>query len=95
MHDRSNGRVVVSPRWHLPKYKDYYAFHVMLDDEESKNQFECYVNQYSPWARRKSRRVDGIHRAPVLWRYFVKARGSQKTASAPKRTTSSGRSHVN
>ena len=48
MHDRSNGLGGGFAAYGIyPKYKDYYAFHVMLDDEESKEQLECYVNSTS------------------------------------------------
>ncbi len=76
MHDRSNGLGGGFAAYGIyPKYKDYYAFHVMLDDEESKNQFECYVNQHFTVEHDEkipTAKVDGIHRPPVLWRYFVK-----------------------
>jgi glutamate synthase domain-containing protein 1 len=76
MHDRSNGLGGGFAAYGIyPKYKDHYAFHLMLDDEESKEQFECYVNQHFTVEHDEkipTAKVDGIHKPPLLWRYFVK-----------------------
>lgn len=75
MHDRSNGLGGGFAAYGIyPKYKDYYAFHVMLDDEESKEQLECYLAQHFVVEKDEkipTRKTENIHKAPLLWRYFV------------------------
>src|SRR5512147_415356 len=68
MHDRSNGMGGGFAAYGIyPKYKDYYAFHVMLDDEESKDRLETYLNQHFVVERDEkipTTKVHNVHRAP-------------------------------
>jgi glutamate synthase domain-containing protein 1 len=58
-----------------PDYKDFYAYHVMCETEESLKQVKTfmddtfYVEQGEPI---KTRQVEGIVNPPILWRFFVK-----------------------
>jgi glutamate synthase domain-containing protein 1 len=76
MHDRSNGLGGGFAAYGIyPKYKDYYAFHVMLDDEESKDQLETYISQHFVVEKDEkipTAKVNGVHKPPMLWRYFVR-----------------------
>ncbi|CAJ35568.1 class II glutamine amidotransferase [Methanocella arvoryzae] len=76
MHDRSNGLGGGFAAYGIyPRYKDYYAFHVMLDDEEAKEQLEDYLTQYFVVEKDEkipTRKTANIGKAPLLWRYFVR-----------------------
>lgn len=75
MHDRSNGLGGGFAAYGIyPKYRDYYAFHVMFDDEDCKSRLEDHMAQrfvIEKDERIPTARVDGIHRPPLLWRYFL------------------------
>ena len=77
MHDRSNGLGGGFAAYGIyPKYKDYYAFHIMYDDEESKASAGRAPGR--ALHHRKGRknthpqRPTAIKSHPTLWRYFVK-----------------------
>lgn len=76
MHDRSNGMGGGFAAYGIyPKYKDYYAFHVMLDDEAGKDRLETYLNQHFVVERDEkipTVKVNNVHKPPILWRYFVR-----------------------
>jgi glutamate synthase domain-containing protein 1 len=76
MHDRSNGLGGGFAAYGIyPKYKDYYAFHIMFDDEACKNRLEEHLaNRFVIEKDEKipTAKVEGIGKAPILWRYFVR-----------------------
>lgn len=75
MHDRSNGLGGGFAAYGIyPQYKDYYAFHIMYDDEESKQRLEEYLSCHFHIEKDEkipTRKTDSIKKAPTLWRYFV------------------------
>jgi glutamate synthase domain-containing protein 1 len=76
MHDRSNGLGGGFAAYGIyPRYKDYYAFHVMFDDEDSKARLEEYMAQRFVIEKDEkipTSKVESITKAPLLWRYFVR-----------------------
>lgn len=81
MHDRSNGLGGGFAAYGIyPKYKDLYAFHIMFDDEESKQRLEEYLAQR--FVIEKDEKIPTskssvITNAPILWRYFVRVDSSK------------------
>lgn len=58
-----------------PEYRDYYAFHLMFDHPQTKEETEtflkarCIMEQGEPIPTRPNR---NITKPPLLWRYFLK-----------------------
>jgi len=57
-----------------PKYKDFYALHIMLNDKESKIAVEDFLKsnvnvEYDEPIPTKE--VSGVQDSPIVWRYFV------------------------
>jgi glutamate synthase domain-containing protein 1 len=81
MHDRSNGLGGGFAAYGIyPKFKDYYAFHIMFDDEESKQRLEEYLAQRFVVEKDEkipTSKCDGISNPPMLWRYFVRVDDSK------------------
>jgi len=75
MHDRSNGLGGGFAAYGIyPRHKDLYAFHAMLDDEDSKGQLEEYLSRKFVVEKDEkipTAKVSGVHKPPLLWRYFV------------------------
>ena len=75
MHDRSNGLGGGFAAYGIyPKHKDHYAFHIMFDDEESKQRLEEHLAQRFVIEKDEkipTVKVDVIKNAPLMWRYFV------------------------
>jgi len=78
MHERGNGLGGGFAVYGLyPEFKDFYAYHVMCETEESKRQVANFLedNFYVEWAEEiKTRRVDKVANPPLLERFFVKPR---------------------
>ncbi len=76
MHDRSNGLGGGFAAYGIyPRYKDYYAFHIMFDDEACKNRLEEHLAQR--FVIEKDEKIPtakgtAVKNAPLLWRYFVR-----------------------
>jgi glutamate synthase domain-containing protein 1 len=58
-----------------PGYRDYYAFHIMFDDPQAKDETEtflkarCLMEDGEPIPTRPNRNITN---PPLLWRYFLK-----------------------
>ncbi len=76
MHDRSNGLGGGFAAYGIyPKYNDYYAFHIMFDDEVCKGRLEEHLAQRFVIEKDEkipTAKVAAIGKAPILWRYFVR-----------------------
>jgi glutamate synthase domain-containing protein 1 len=76
MHDRSNGLGGGFAAYGIyPRYRDYYALHIFYDDQAAKKTCEAYLERHFEIAEMSeipTRKVDGVGRAPLIWRYFVK-----------------------
>ncbi len=75
MHDRSNGLGGGFAAYGIyPKRKHQYAFHMMFDSMQAKENTEEYfkdvfnVDKDEPIPTRKE---DGVSNPPILWRYFI------------------------
>ena len=81
MHDRSNGLGGGFAAYGIyPRYKDYYAFHVMFDDEDCKARLEELLAErfiIEKDEKIPTAKVANIHDPPLLWRYFVKVDDSK------------------
>lgn len=76
MHDRSNGLGGGFAGYGIyPQYKDAYAFHVFLDDIDSKQKCEKFLDQHFDvinLSKIPVRKVKSITNEPLIMRYFVK-----------------------
>jgi glutamate synthase domain-containing protein 1 len=76
MHDRSNGLGGGFAAYGIyPQHKDLYAFHMMFDDEESKERLEQYLPErfiIEKDEKIPTTKMDIIKKPPMLWRYFLK-----------------------
>lgn len=76
MHDRSNGLGGGFAGYGIyPEYKDYFAFHVFYDTEESKNICEKYLNDnfdITSYSKMPIKKIKAIMDEPLIWRYFLK-----------------------
>lgn len=75
MHDRSNGLGGGFAGYGIyPEYKDYYAFHIFYDSNDSRVLTEKYLDEYfdivnlSKIPTKKNRNITD---EPLMWRYFV------------------------
>lgn len=60
-----------------PDFADYYAFHLMYDDSEAKEATEKVLGEHFEVVHDEpipTRPVQEVGRAPILWRYFLKAK---------------------
>ncbi len=75
MEDRYDGRGGGFAAYGIyPKYKDQYAIHIFLDDEEAKERVEDYLSQRVQVIKDEEvpmRKIDEIPKAHDVWRYFV------------------------
>ncbi|MFZ5944497.1 MAG: class II glutamine amidotransferase [Bacillota bacterium] len=81
MHDRSNGLGGGFAAYGIyPDFKNHYAFHLFYEDKKVKQETEFLLNKLfvidlaEPIPTRK---VNGIEKAPLIWRYFVKPKYNQ------------------
>lgn len=64
-----------------PDHKDSYAFHMMFEDDKSKQEtekhlkrnFKIHLDEKIP-----TRQTQSIEGAPILWRYFLKLKAEKK-----------------
>ncbi len=75
MHDRSNGLGGGFAAYGIyPEYKNHYAFHMFFDSLQAKEEVERFFNSHFAVdlsGRIPTRKVCGIGRGPILWRYFM------------------------
>lgn len=76
MHDRTNGLGGGFACYGLyPDLKDYYAFHLIYEDEASRVETEKFLRNYFVMVGGETipiRKNPRIGSAPMLWRYFLK-----------------------
>lgn len=81
MHDRSNGLGGGFAAYGIyPQYKDYYAFHIMFDDMESRQGLEEYLSDHFVIEKDEkipTRKMGSVKNSPILWRYFVQVDDSK------------------
>ncbi|MEW6409839.1 MAG: glutamine amidotransferase family protein [Nitrospirota bacterium] len=77
-HERGNGLGGGFAAYGIyPKYKDYYALHIMYDNEGAKKSTEDYLDYHLNVENGEEiphRKNQNIADPPILWRYFVKMR---------------------
>jgi glutamate synthase domain-containing protein 1 len=85
MRDRSNGLGGGFAAYGIyPDRAEFYAFHVMYENEEAKKNTETYLKKYyhivfdEPIPTRKT---DKIGYNPIIWRYFLNLREEALTAA--------------
>jgi len=75
MEDRYDGRGGGFAAYGIyPKYKNEYAFHLFLDDEEAKERTEEYLKGSVNIVKDEevpTQRVHNLPKAHIVWRYFV------------------------
>ncbi len=75
MHDRSNGLGGGFAAYGIyPEYKDLYAFHIMYESKEARDQTEAYLDTYfmsEKQERIPTENVRSIKNPPDIWRYFL------------------------
>ncbi len=75
MHDRSNGLGGGFAAYGIyPEYADLYAFHIMYESSEARDETEAYLNHYfmaEKQERIPTEPVRSIRNPPDIWRYFV------------------------
>ncbi|MBN1156841.1 glutamine amidotransferase family protein [Candidatus Woesearchaeota archaeon] len=78
MRERSNGLGGGFAAYGIyPEYDDLYAFHVMYDDEKSKERTEEFLSKnfiIGKDEKMPHRHVNAIKTHPLLWRYFLKVK---------------------
>jgi len=76
MHDRSNGLGGGFAGYGIyPEYKDFYAFHIFYDNDESRNICEKYLNdnfEITSYSKMPVKKIPQIMDEPLIWRYFLK-----------------------
>jgi glutamate synthase domain-containing protein 1 len=76
MNERSNGLGGGFAAYGIyPEMKDLYAFHLMFDNLQAKEEVEQILNEslfIELQEEIPTRKTNGIHRPPLLWRYFAK-----------------------
>ncbi|MBI5188825.1 MAG: glutamine amidotransferase family protein [Nitrospirae bacterium] len=81
-HDRGNGLGGGFAAYGIyPRYRDYYALHIMYDSHDAKNSTEDYLDHHLSvelGERIPTRPVPNINKPPLLWRYFVKGRKEEE-----------------
>lgn len=75
MHDRSNGLGGGFAAYGIyPEYKDYYAFHIFYDGNNSKKECEEFLERHFDiinLSKIPTRKTPNITDEPLIWRYFV------------------------
>ena len=75
MHDRSNGLGGGFAAYGIyPEYKDYYAFHIFYDGNNSKKECEGFIERHFDiinLSKIPTKKTRNITDEPLIWRYFV------------------------
>ena len=75
MHDRSNGLGGGFAAYGIyPEYKDYYAFHVFYDGNETKKECEEFLEKHFDiinLSKIPTSKMKEITDEPLIWRYFL------------------------
>lgn len=75
MHDRSNGLGGGFAAYGIyPEYADLYAFHIMYESKDARDETERYLDRYfmsEKQERIPTESVKSIQDPPDIWRYFV------------------------
>jgi glutamate synthase domain-containing protein 1 len=86
MHDRSNGLGGGFAAYGIyPEYKEYYAFHIFFDNEDTRRQCETFLSRHFEITHHSeipTTRTSGIVSAPLIWRYFALPHTTRLTNSA-------------
>ncbi|MDP2211512.1 MAG: glutamine amidotransferase family protein [Candidatus Aquicultor sp.] len=76
LHDRSNGLGGGFAGYGIyPDRQDHYALHIMYDDIKAKEMTDVLIDEWFEVDAEEvipTKRVPGVGKAPLLWRYFVK-----------------------
>jgi len=76
LHDRSNGLGGGFAGYGIyPDKKEHYALHIMYDDIKAKEMTDLLIDEWFEVDAEEvipTRKVPGVGKAPLLWRYFVK-----------------------
>ena len=76
LHDRSNGLGGGYAGYGIyPDRQDHYALHIMYDDIKAKEMTDLLIDEWFEVDAEEvipTKRVPGVGKAPLLWRYFVK-----------------------
>ena len=76
LHDRSNGLGGGYAGYGIyPDRQDHYALHIMYDDIKAKEMTDLLIDEWFEVDAEEvipTRKVPGVGKAPLLWRYFVK-----------------------
>ncbi|MDI6817462.1 MAG: glutamine amidotransferase family protein [Actinomycetota bacterium] len=76
LHDRSNGLGGGFAGYGIyPDRQDHYALHIMYDDIKAKEMTDVLIDEWFEVDAEEvipTRKVPGVGKAPLLWRYFVK-----------------------
>jgi glutamate synthase domain-containing protein 1 len=79
MHDRGNGLGGGFAAYGIyPDYAEYYALHLMYDDDRSREETEAFITSNLNVADQEAiptRAIDAVQGRPILWRYFVVPKG--------------------
>lgn len=75
MHERSNGLGGGFAAYGIyPEFKDYYAFHIMFEDEGVKDEVEAFLQDKMVLVKSEAipiRKKMSLMNTPILWRYFL------------------------
>ncbi len=75
MHDRSNGLGGGFAGYGIyPEYKDYYAFHLFYDTQETRQRCEAFLDRHFDMvnlSKIPTRKTASITDEPLIWRYFL------------------------
>lgn len=75
MHERSNGLGGGFAAYGIyPEFKDYYAFHIMFEDEGVKDEVETFLQDNMVLVKSEAipvRKKMSLMNTPILWRYFL------------------------
>lgn len=75
MHDRSNGLGGGFAAYGIyPEYRDFYAFHIFFDDDNSRVECEKFLKDNFEIVKAETvpfRKIPEITDVPLIWRYFL------------------------
>lgn len=84
MHERSNGLGGGFAAYGIyPEFPDHYAFHVFYDDMAAKEKTERFLNEHFFCEHDEAlptRKVRGVGRSPIIWRYFLQTNERRRMA---------------
>jgi len=76
MRDRGNGLGAGFAGYGIyPEYKDYYAFHLMYDDEDGRREAEIFLHENYNIVKEEEiphKKIKSMASHPILYRYFIK-----------------------